>query len=416
MGRAAALIGFELPRPGCVFPKSDYVAQTMRASSLGSLVSMTMMALTVASIPIGAGCSSSEQAGPTVPADDGSTPPGNGPPDGGPGKGDTGSGEAGLALVQTPGTYAASCDGSGGVSIDGSHFLAFNDENQILRIYRQGGSAPAVQELDVSESLGLTSKDEADFEDAARVGNRIYVIGSHGRKKTGKLDEARYKFFAIDLAGAVPAVSMKVAGSYSNLLSDLLDSSNWATPNTAVVALLESTSQLSKDTVASLAPKENGTNIEGLVALPGGRLAIGFRNPKQSSDAIVVTLLNRDAVLTGSMPQFGEAIMLKLGGFGIRGMAWSEVHQRVLILSGPHDETQGPFALWTWTGTAGSAPVKAADLTTPANAAPEAIVPYAGTKDVQVLFDMSAFAVAGGECADAPIDQKRFTDVVIHVD
>ena len=96
-------------------------------------------------------------------------------------------------------------------------------------------------------------------------------------------------------------------------------------------------------------------------------------------------------------------------------MAWSEVHQRVLITSGPHDETNGPYALWTWTGAAGTAPVKVMDLKTPDNAAPEAILPYPGTNDVQILFDMSTAVIGGGECADAPMDQKVFTDLVVHV-
>jgi hypothetical protein len=242
------------------------------------------------------------------------------------------------------------------------------------------------------------------------------VIGSHGRKKTGSLDEARYKFWALDVSGAVPSVSMKVVGAYSFLLEDMLEASNWKTPDEDFIELLDSTSQLSKSSVASLAPKDQGTNMEGLAQLPSGGLAIGFRNPVPNADAVIVTLLNPDAVVTGETAQFGEAIKLKLGGFGVRGMAWSEVHQRVLIVSGPHDESNGPFALWTWTGTASSAPVKVTDITAPVNAGPEAIIPYPGTKDVQILFDMSASTIAGGECSEAPKNQKQFTDVVIHVD
>lgn len=335
------------------------------------------------------------------------------PVDGNPGPASTQP--PGGSLVQTPGTYAKSCDASGGVAIDGKHFLAFNDENQILRLYEQGGKGPAVQELDISDALGLATDDEADFEDAARVGNRVYVITSHGRKKTGKLDEARYLFFAIDVSGAVPNVGLEVAGVYPMLLEDMLEAKSWTTPDADFLETLDSTSQLSKATVASLAPKEGGTNIEGLAALPGGRLAIGFRNPKQGAAATVITLLNPDEVVAGSAAKFGEVIELNLGGFGIRGMAWSEVHQRVLITSGPHDETNGPFALWTWTGAAGSAAVKVLDLKTPDNAAPEAILPYPGTNDVQILFDMSNALVGGAACADAAEDQKVFTDMVVQV-
>ena len=55
--------------------------------------------------------------------------------------------------------------------------------------------------------LGLSTDDEADFEDAARIGNRIYVIESHGRNKDGKLDRARYRFFGMDVAGHQPRAS-----------------------------------------------------------------------------------------------------------------------------------------------------------------------------------------------------------------
>ncbi|MFS8069927.1 MAG: DUF3616 domain-containing protein, partial [Byssovorax sp.] len=88
-----------------------------------------------------------------------------------------------------------------------------------------------MQQLDVSGALGLSSSDETDMEDAARVGNRVYVVGSHGRDKSGDLELTRYKFFGIDLAGAVPSLTMQVAGSYGDLLVDLLDSSRWVTPD-----------------------------------------------------------------------------------------------------------------------------------------------------------------------------------------
>ncbi|WP_437592894.1 DUF3616 domain-containing protein [Sorangium sp. So ce1000] len=342
--------------------------------------------------------------------------PGGGADGGAPDSG----GDAGTGLVQTPGTYRGTCDGSAAVSIDGTHFLNFNDENQQIQVYTQGAIGTSVQQLDVSGAIGLSSSDEADIEGAARVGNRVYVITSHARDKNGVLETPRYKFFAIDLAGAVPSLSMSVAGVYSNLLSDMLDASNWASPNASVISLLNSRSQLSTGTVASLAPKDQGTNIEGLAALPvggsAGRLVIGFRNPRSSAQAILVTLLNPDAVIGGAEAQFGEAVLLDLGGNGVRDLAWSAAHNAVLMLSGPHDETNGPFALWKWSGVPGSAPVKVQDLTAPAAAAPESVIPYGGTNDVQVLFDMGSFQIGGDDCKDVSASSQYFTDVVVHVD
>lgn len=319
-------------------------------------------------------------------------------------------------LDPNPGTYKGTCDGSGGVWIDSTRFLNFNDESQTARIFPQGQSATAVQSKDLSSALGLSSSDEADFEDAARVGNRVYVTTSHARNKDGELQPSRYRFFAIDVSGTVPSVSLQVAGSSSNLLKDMLDAANWLQPDAAVISLLDERSRLSEPTVPDLAPKLNGTNVEGLTALPGGVLAVGFRNPQVGSNALVVTLTNPDAVLTGARAKFGQAIQLNLGGAGIRGLAWSDAHQAVLILSGPRDESAGPYALWKWSGTAGSAPVKVQDLTAPADSAPEAVIPYPGTKDVQVLFDMGAKLVSGTQCKDLSASSQSFTDTVLHVD
>ncbi|WP_437586166.1 hypothetical protein [Sorangium sp. So ce1000] len=94
----------------------------------------------------------------------------------------------------------------------------------------------------------------------------------------------------------------------------------------------------------------------------------------------------------------------------------SAAHNAVLMLSGPHDETNGPFALWKWSGVPGSAPVKVQDLTAPAAAAPESIIPYGGTNDVQVLFDMGSFQIGGDDCKDVSASSQYFTDVVVHVD
>ena len=86
--------------------------------------------------------------------------------------------------------------------------------------------------------IGLSTGDEADLEDAARIGNRVYVIGSHGRNKDGKLERARYRFFGMDLAGTGPSITLTVPGYTTTLLDQMLVAANWTTPNTAVIATL----------------------------------------------------------------------------------------------------------------------------------------------------------------------------------
>jgi hypothetical protein len=263
-----------------------------------------------------------------------------------------------------------------------------------------------------------SSSDEADLEDAARIGNRVYGITSHGRDKNGNLERERYRFFGLDLAGTVPSLTITGAGYSSTLLDKLLVSANWLTPNSSVISLLSSSSQLNQSTVPALAPKLDGTNIEGLAWLPTAQrpkqLVLGFRNPQASAGAIVVSLLNADAVLTGATPSFGEATLLDLQGLGIRAMTWSPVHGALLILAGGKDEG-GAFRLYKWSGVSGQAPVAVQDVLAPASSAPEAIVIYPDTRDVQVLFDQGEHLISGTICKDASSASRFFSDVIIHV-
>jgi hypothetical protein len=306
------------------------------------------------------------------------------------------------------------------VMIDATHFLDGNDEQQGMRLYTRGVGGMPLFTLDVSTRIGLATGDEADFEDAARIGDRIFVIGSHGRNKNGKLERARYLFFAMDLSGASPNIALNVPGYTGQLLDQMLVASNWATPDSAVIATLTAASDLARATNPALPPLAGGTNIEGLAWAPTAarptRLLIGFRNPPQDGKAIVVSLLNPDSVVTGATAQFGEAMLLDLGGLGIRGMTWSAAHAAVLLIAGPQTDAAGPFRIYKWSGAAGDAPVAVADITgVPAASAPEAIIAYPGSNDAQILFDEGDRSVGTRVCKDASEPEQMFGDTIIHV-
>jgi hypothetical protein len=317
-------------------------------------------------------------------------------------------------LDPTPGTYRGTCDGSGAIALDAQHFLDINDENQGARVFRRGADATPVRELDLSAALGLTTTDEGDLEDVARIGDRLYVIASHGRNTSGQIRPARYRFGAVTVSGTAATLALAPAGSTTTLLQAMLVAGNWDTPDTAVIAALEASSKLGDQSDANLAPEVAGTNIEGLAAR-GNELLIGFRNPRPNARAIVVRFTNPAAVVAGQTPRFGGAATLDLGGLGIRGMAWSEAHGAVLVLAGPHN-TGGPFRIYKWSGVLGEAPAMAATITAPAASAPEAIVPYPGTKDVQVVFDQGDALIGGTICKDVAAGSRRFTDVIVRVD
>ena len=339
---------------------------------------------------------------------------------GGNGAGGAGAGGGGeITLDPTPGDYQQTCDGSLGVMLDATHFLDGNDEEQGMRVYTRGSNAAPLKTIDISSKIGVSTSDESDLEDAARVGNRIYVVSSHGRDKNGNLERPRYRFFAMDVSGTVPNISLTVPGYSSTLLDNLLVASNWTTPNPSVIASLNAAASLGDSRDANLAPKVNGTNLEGLAWVPTAarpkQLIFGFRNPSQGNDAILVSLLNADAVLTGATAKFGEAILLDLGGLRVRAMTWSPLHHAVLLLAGPK-AAGGPFRLFKWSGAATDAAVAVQDITNaPTDSGPEAIIVYDNTRDVQVLFDQGDHLISGKICKDVSASAQFFSDVIVHV-
>ena len=172
------------------------------------------------------------------------------------------AGVGGTAATSTPTSYRLTCDGSMAVMVDATHFLDGNDEQQGMRVYTRGATGTPLFTLDVSTAIGLATDDEGDFEDAARIGDRVYVISSHSRNKNGKLERSRYRFFAIDVAGAVPSMTLSVPGYTGQLLDQMLIADNWATPDSAVITTLTAASNLSRATDPTLAPMAGGTNIE----------------------------------------------------------------------------------------------------------------------------------------------------------
>ena len=82
--------------------------------------------------------------------------------------------------------YRGACDGSAAVALDADHFAVADDDHNVLRVYRIG-QPDSIPSLNVDQFLEAPKKKkngfkEADIEGAARVGDRIYWIGSHGRE------------------------------------------------------------------------------------------------------------------------------------------------------------------------------------------------------------------------------------------
>ena len=196
--------------------------------------------------------------------------------------------------------------------------------------------------MDWDANLGIDPEGkhpETDIEGAAVLGKTVYWITSHGRNKEGKWRTNRHRFFGMTVARDGDQVTAQPVGKpYVRLASDLV-----ADPRLKVLRLAESLAA-DRDEDETLAPKDAGLNIEALSAAADGKsLLIGFRNPRPEGMALIVPLLNPDAVLQkGAAPEFAEPVRLRLSrevqgqkiSLGIRSMEYSAGHQAYLIVAG----------------------------------------------------------------------------------
>ena len=273
-----------------------------------------------------------------------------------------------------PTVYHGACDGSAAVTLDERHFVAANDDENSLRLYQIGVTNPlAVVDLNPVLKPETKKKDgrpkEVDIEAAARVGDRIYWIGSHARDSGGDKESSRHRFFATDIgrvAGAPPFI-LKPTPAYTDLLKDLVEQ---------LPGLKEATEQSPE--------AAGGFNIEGMAAAPGGELMIGLRNPRPDGKAIVVLLTNPAAVVdNNARPRFGTPERLDLGKRGIRSI--EHVGGRYVIVAGPFGDSDNDFALFTWSGPGGPAPRR--ETVALGDLRPEALFATANPKEVYLLSD-----------------------------
>lgn len=297
-----------------------------------------------------------------------------------------------LQAQAAPEVYRGLCDASAAVALDARHFVVANDENNTLAFY-QRGRPEAVATLPLADFLDSGDK-ESDIEGAALVGKRIYWISSHGRNKNAKERPERYRFFATDVdASKSPPVLKAVPKRYEKLLDDLVKA--------------EALKPFKLKDAAKLAPEApGGLNIEGLAALPDGRLLIAFRNPTPNGKALLVPFENPAEVLEGKAAKFGEPVLLALRNRGVRSI--ERVVNEFLIVAGPTAD-KGTFSLYHWSGKASDAPKLAQGLDL-ADLRPEALFDIGGGQ-VQLLSDDGGIETGGVACKDRKPAEQVFRSV-----
>lgn len=321
-----------------------------------------------------------------------------------------------VSAADTPLTtlrYTGMCDASAAIALEGNQFVVANDEDNKLRVYQRDDanstkSTKPVDELDLNKFLKIGAQNpEADIEGATMIGTRIYWITSHGANKNGKSRPNRRRLFATDIKTDGTDVKLKPVGDpFNGLVNALADVND--------VAGLKDY-QLAK--AADLPPESaDGLNIEGLTKTPEDALLIGFRNPVPKGMALLVPLENpQDVVENGKPPKLGKAMLLDLGGSGIRSIEYSDAKKTYYIVAGPFGDG-GEFLLYQWSGKPGDRPeaVSGVDFQ---GIHPEALIVDQATKGkIQILSDDGSEKVNGGTCKDLKNpDEQGFRSVWVHL-
>lgn len=294
-----------------------------------------------------------------------------------------------------PVVFTGACDASAALQVSGDLFVVVNDEDNLLRFYRFSQPGPPLQTFDLKPWFTTKKKSpEADLEAAAKLGDTIFFITSHGRNSAGKPAPARQRLFALTLTETNGLAAVQRVGRiYTNLVADLASDPRYA--------------PFELGDAAELAPKAaGGFNIEALVATPEGSLLIGFRNPIPRGRALLAPLLNPQETIAGQPAKFGPPLQLDLGGLGLRDMCTTT--NGYYIVAGPASGGQGASRLFFWAG--GAAEPRAITDVVFADSNPEGICffDFGAQTDFLIVSDDGTRKINGKECKSLPEAQRQF--------
>jgi hypothetical protein len=98
---------------------------------------------------------------------------------------------AGEFSLSAPVLFEGAVDGSAAADVGDGFFVGATDEDNELRLYDiKGGPSPKTLDVGVEaavkSALAVEKIKECDLEGAAKIGDLIFWIGSHGRNKDAK--------------------------------------------------------------------------------------------------------------------------------------------------------------------------------------------------------------------------------------
>jgi hypothetical protein len=225
-------------------------------------------------------------------------------------------------------------EASGVVYAPGTDGVLFVDDGRTgevfwMRLDENGNQAGAIK----SVPLGITV---IDMEGITTDGAWFYTVGSQSKPRGNELGGlVRFKFNGErGQAEGVEAIS----GLKQLLADNVSDLNGWGDRSL----------------------KDGGINIEGLAWDPQeSRFLLGLRSPLIDDQAIVIPLKLRDpkgpfTAANLSVPG-GRAILLPLGGAGIRSMEYDDQRKAIQILSGAtNKKDKVDFKRWEWNGKSGA--------------------------------------------------------------
>ncbi|WP_049793195.1 DUF3616 domain-containing protein [Conexibacter woesei] len=262
--------------------------------------------------------------------------------------------EVSRATTPTSRVLLATSDASTAIAVGDGHLLVADDERAPIRLYDARVSGRELTTFTPGPTGG-----EVDFESAARKGDAIYWLGSHGNRKDGGGQASRHRIYRTRLTGRGPNARIEPVGTpYQRLRTDLAE---WdRTEHDGSLGLYAAG-------VGKIPPDRlNGFNIEGAEFSPdGSSLYLGFRSPvvppESGGRALIVPLENVEELTAGTAraAEFGDPILLDLDGQSIREIRKNAAGE-YLILSAtaglPTAATEQ--ALWAWDGDPHVAPVR----------------------------------------------------------